>query len=128
MRKQDEIEKKEEAANPPPPMKDTPRYKVTAIQGGVRKTGVSNFLNLIHGDYCGKVLVNDKKAWDIQKDISSRPLTPIPDEDLLPSDCRFRIDRGTLIDGDMDEADKAKSFIEELQSHDYRLRDSVPPQ
>lgn len=127
--KEEEVEEKEkaeeEAANPPPQEKKE-IYKVTSVQGGVRKTGDSNFINIIHGDYCGRVLVNDKKVWDIKKDITSRPLTPIPDEDLLPSDCRFRIDRGTLIDGNMEEADKAKTLIEELQRHDYRLRDSVP--
>lgn len=101
-------------------------YKVTAVQGGVRKAGSDKFTEIIHGDYCNQVYLNDKKIWDINNDISARPSSQVPDDDLLPSDCRFRIDRGMLIANKMDEANKAKALIEELQRHDYKLRESVP--
>lgn len=126
---EEKIRKQEEAENENDQnaqKQDIKKFKVTAVQGGIRKTGTDKYSVLIHGDYCNKVYMNDKKLWDIQKDITARPSTQIPDDDLLPSDCRFRIDRGMLIDDKMDEADKAKQLIEELQRHDYRLRESVP--
>ena len=105
--------------------KDT-KFKVTTVQGGVKDNEKNCYSSLIQGDYCNYVFINDKKIWDINIDKTSRPLNPIPDDDLLPSDCRFRIDRGMLIQDDMDAADIAKTLIEELQRHDYKLRDSVP--
>ncbi|KAK8886369.1 hypothetical protein M9Y10_041832 [Tritrichomonas musculus] len=117
----DQDESREDSAQK---KKDT-KYKVTAIQGGVKDTGNSNYSTLIQGDYCNHVFVNDRKIWDIKTDKTSRPSNPISDEDLLPSDCRFRIDRGMLIQGEMDLADKAKTLIEELQRRDYKLRESI---
>ena len=121
MNKPDEDEPQDSAKN-------AEQFTVTSVKGGVRPVGKDNFDTLIQGDYCGRIFINDKKAWDVAKDITSRPLNPIPDDDLLPSDCRYRIDRGMLIEDKMDEADHAKTLIEELQRHDYRLRESVPLQ
>ena len=120
-------EKAADGSTPESATKANPtRYRVTSVQGGVRTTGQTNFTTLIHGDYCDQVFINNKKAWDIKSDLTSRPLKEIPDADLLPSDCRFRIDRGMLIDEKNDEAETAKTLIEELQRHDYKLRESVP--
>lgn len=105
--------------------KNKDKAKATLVQGGVKSANKDSYSVLIQGDYCDHVFVNEKMAWDIHNDITSRPLNPIPENDLLPSDCRFRIDRGMLINNDMDAADRAKNLIEELQRHDYKLRESV---
>ncbi|OHS98558.1 Oxysterol binding protein [Tritrichomonas foetus] len=116
--KKDKKEKKEK--------KPKNKYPVTSIEGGVRKMGEEKFLSLIHGDYTSEVYINTTKVWSIKNDISERPLKPIPDDMLLLSDCRYRIDRAMLVQGDMKKADKAKLVLEECQRHDYKLRDSVP--
>ncbi|KAK8840294.1 hypothetical protein M9Y10_030849 [Tritrichomonas musculus] len=127
MKRVETEEKAADGSTPESATKANPtRYRVTSVQGGVRTTGQTNFTTLIHGDYCDQVFINNKKAWDIKSDLTSRPLKEIPDADLLPSDCRFRIDRGMLIDEKNDEAETAKTLIEELQRHDYKLRESVP--
>lgn len=105
--------------------KDSPKLKVTSLQGGVKSSGKDNFSVLIQGDYCDTVFINSTKVWDIKTNITSRPLKEIPACDLLPSDCRFRIDRGMYIQNRMDDADKAKNLIEELQRRDYKLRESI---
>lgn len=119
-------EKTEKVNNKKNCKKKEVKLRATAIQGGIKNSGRDNFLMLIQGDYCNQIFVNDRKVWDIRTNISSRPLKEIPDCDMLPSDCRFRIDRGMYIQNRMDDADKAKNLIEELQRHDYKLRESVP--
>lgn len=101
------------------------KLKATAFQGGVKNSGRDNFSVLIQGDYCDQIFINDRKVWDIKTNLTSRPLKEIPECDLLPSDCRYRIDRGMFIQNRMDDAEKAKNLIEELQRHDYKLRDSI---
>ncbi|KAH0791260.1 Oxysterol binding protein [Histomonas meleagridis] len=96
------------------------------VPGSKKAKKKAQFNPVIKGDYCDKLFINDELAWDIQKDIVNRPSKQVNDDELLLSDCRYRIDRGTLIQGDMDLADHAKTLIEECQRHDYKLRDSVP--
>ena len=105
--------------------KEKVKFPVTAIEGGIRRIGEQNFLSAIHGDYTNVVYINNTKVWDITRDIVQRPIKQVPDDMLLLSDCRYRIDRALLIEGDMKKADKAKLILEECQRHDYKLRDSV---
>ncbi|KAK8852413.1 hypothetical protein M9Y10_017387 [Tritrichomonas musculus] len=103
--------------------------RVTTVYGGVfhgktydeKKT---KFTSIISGDYASKLYINGEQCWDIATDLSQKPLEIIPDDEILPSDCRYRIDRGFLIQNDMDTAENAKKIIEELQRRDAKLRSS----
>lgn len=100
--------------------------KVTTIYGGILRGKYSDknktFLTVIHGDYTDKLYFDGEEIWDIQKDFTCRPLEVLPQDELLPSDCRFRLDRYKLITSDLDTADKAKLIVEELQRRDSKLR------
>lgn len=99
--------------------------RVTTIWGGIRqigKTGDSDMIKSITGDYCDSVLVDGEIFWNIATDFSKRPSALVQDELLLPSDGRFRIDRAYLINKTVSEADPAKTLLEELQRRDAKLR------
>lgn len=99
--------------------------RVTTVWGGIRplgKTADADFTKTITGDYCDSILVDGEVFWNIAKDTSKRPLAVVSDDDLLPSDGRFRIDRSYLIKQSVAEADKAKTLLEELQRRDAKLR------
>ena len=67
-------------------------------------------------------ILNGEKYWDITIDLSQKPLETIQDDELLPSDCRYRIDRGFLIQDDMESAEKSKKVMEEMQRREAKLR------
>lgn len=101
--------------------------KVTSVYGGVFKgknydEKKTKFLTLITGDYANKVYINGEQYWDIATDLSIKPLETIQEDEILPSDCRYRIDRGFLIQNDMESAENAKRIMEELQRRDAKLR------
>ncbi|KAH0788167.1 Oxysterol binding protein [Histomonas meleagridis] len=111
------------------------KSRPTTIYGGVapipsnvdkKEKKSLQFNPVIKGDYCDKLFIGDEKAWDINENIVKRPNKQVDDDEILPSDCRYRIDRGYLIEGNMDVADKAKTIMEECQRHDYKLRESIP--
>lgn len=104
--------------------------KQTTIYGGVGeltddKKKRHEYSLIIHGDYCDSISIDDAIVWNIATNTIKRPLKEIPPEELLLSDCRYRIDRAYLIKGDMDKADEAKTIIEECQRHDYKIRESI---
>lgn len=98
--------------------------RATTVWGGVREAGAKaeTFKVRITGDYADKVLIDDTEVWNLSSDIINRPGEIIPDEEMLPSDARFRIDRSWLIQGNIDVADEAKTLLEELQRKDAKLR------
>ena len=63
--------------------------------------------------------------WDINNDIVHRAGFQVNDEDLLPSDVRFRGDRVLLIRNNNPEADKAKTCLENLQRREAKIRESA---
>jgi len=79
-------------------------------------------LTVVTGDYCGKVFVDDELVWDIEDSLAMRPFSALFDEELLPSDCRYRLDRNMFIDGDMAGADAAKRALEDAQRREAKLR------
>ncbi|OHT03724.1 Oxysterol binding protein [Tritrichomonas foetus] len=108
-------------------IKELKHPRVTTIYGGVCKGKYDEkkkFLSVVTGDYADKVYIDGELEWNISRDLTHRPLEILDDNELLPSDCRFRIDRTKLINGNMDEADKAKQLVEELQRHDSKVRAS----
>jgi predicted RNA-binding protein YlxR (DUF448 family) len=46
----------------------------------------------------------------------------VDDGDLLPSDSRYRVDRGCFICGDMEAAEEAKNVVEWVARRGKRLR------
>jgi hypothetical protein len=94
----------------------------TTVYGGVLDGTGKKLVSILRGDYCGSIFVDDEEVWNIKKDFASRPLKEPPEEFLLPSDCRFRIDRAMLLDKRMDDADRAKVILEEMQRREEKLR------
>jgi hypothetical protein len=98
--------------------------RATTIWGGVRTNGAAkdSFLMRITGDYAGTVYLDGEPVWRLERDFAHRPSVKVEEEELLPSDCRFRIDRALLIQGDADAAEEAKTLVENLQRCDAKLR------
>ena len=63
--------------------------------------------------------------WNLDNDIVKRAVGQVKDEDLLPSDVRYRADRNLLIRNNQPEADKAKTSLENLQRREAKIRESV---
>lgn len=101
------------------------KERKTTLYGGILSPDGTKIFNKITGDYCNEVYCDGEVYWNLEEDIAHRPIADVTDDELLPSDCRFRIDRMYLIKGDLDEADKAKVIIEESQRREEKLRDCV---
>jgi hypothetical protein len=95
----------------------------TTIIGGVRVTGEKGHPPPeIRGDFCKQVSINGEVVWNIDSSEALRPNEVIANEDLLPSDCRFRLDRCLFIQGKLNEADDAKIALEQAQRREEELR------
>lgn len=105
-----------------------PKQRQTTIYGGILDGSGKNYISKITGDYANKVVVDDEELWNIDTKIAHRPLAPVDEDMILPSDCRFRIDRMYLINKKLDIADEAKIIIEEAQRREEKLRELVPLQ
>lgn len=84
-----------------------------------------SFIATITGDYVQQILVNGQVMWNLDNDIVKRAVGQVKDEDLLPSDVRYRADRNLLIRNNQPEADKAKTSLENLQRREAKIRESV---
>jgi hypothetical protein len=74
------------------------------------------------GDYAKSIVVDGSEVWSLDKRIAHRPIAPVEDELLLPSDSRFRLDRMILINQDLPTADVVKIVVEECQRREKKLR------
>jgi hypothetical protein len=101
--------------------------RASTIWGGVRRHGSTKdaFMSRITGDYAGIVNLDGQPIWKLEHDFAQRPIVKIDEEELLPSDCRFRIDRSMLIQGDISMAEEGKLLLENLQRRDAKLRVSL---
>lgn len=90
--------------------------------GGLRPTGDKGYEQVFKGDYCKQILFEDEPMWTIEDDLASRPNVEIADDDLLLSDDRYRLDRSLFIQGNNDEADKAKLALEDMQRREEKMR------
>lgn len=111
--------------------------KASTIYGGImqcskeKKSKLSisksdeSYMKTFTGDYVQNILLNGKELWNINNDIVKRSLGQVNDEDLLPSDVRYRGDRVLLIRNNQPEADKAKTCLENLQRREAKIRESV---
>lgn len=99
----------------------------SGIYGGTKanEKSVKDFRHKINGNYVDQIYIDGEVLWDIQRDIVKRPVPAVPDDMILPSDVRFRLDRNLLIQGKTNEADKAKTTLEEFQRREENLRDSI---
>ncbi|OHT16256.1 Oxysterol binding protein [Tritrichomonas foetus] len=103
----------------------------STIFGGIKKVDKNklkislkeDYLKTFNGDYAQKVEINDNEViWDIKRDIVHRAIGEVKDDELIPSDVRFRLDRNLLIEKNMEEADKAKTALEEVQRREEKIR------
>lgn len=102
------------------------------VYGGINKKperkvaklsiGAPTYEKVIYGDYCKEIFYDGDKIWDIQTDTAQRPIKDVEQDMLLPSDSRYRLDRVLLIKGQMEDADKAKSALEEIQRREEKIR------
>jgi hypothetical protein len=100
--------------------------RTTSIWGEIWKIGAKEFISKITRDYARTIYFDGQVMWDLETNISMRPLTKVNDDELLPSYCRSRIDRGYVIQGNEEIAEQAKELLEELQRRDARLRKKLP--
>ena len=107
--------------------KGIPKQRQTIVYGGILDGTGKDFMSNLTGDYCKNVVVDGEETWNINDKIAHRPIEAVPDEELLPSDCRFRLDRMYLIKGDLPTADNVKVVIEESQRREEKLRQCVAP-
>jgi hypothetical protein len=122
------LELKLKVAPKPSKKRRIPHPRATTVWGGVTRYGAHDFLAMITGDYCDTIYFNGSPAWTITGTTAHRACVKVPDDAMLRSDARFRIDRAMLIRGDMDRAEEAKALLEDLQRRDTRLRTSNPSQ
>ncbi len=75
------------------------------------------------GTYCGYIEFDGVRYWD-GRDVQPLHIELKKDLMILPSDWSNRIDIMELLKGEkaLDEAQKSKEFLEELQRHDVKLR------
>lgn len=103
-------------------VKGYPKGHANTLYGTISKVGDKKIIKEITGDFCHEIFVDDKVYWNIEKNIVKRPIEKVNDDELLPSDCRFRLDRSLLIRKKIDLADQAKTEIELLQRHEKKIR------
>lgn len=77
------------------------------------------------GDFTQEFKVGDEVLWKIQSDIIKRPNQKPPENELLLSDSRYRLDRSIFIGNNMELANKAKNILEECQRREEKLRVKV---
>ena len=106
--------------------KGIPKQRQTIIYGGILDDTGKNYISKITGDYTEHIVVDDEELWNIDNKTAHRPTADVGDDMLLPSDCRFRLDRMYLIKDMTEVADEAKVTIEEAQRREEKLRECVP--
>jgi hypothetical protein len=99
----------------------------TTIWGGVARAGADadEFMVMINGDYCEALSIDDRQVWRLDSCFARRANVKIEDDDLLPSDARYRIDRSALILSGEDDAEAAKALLEDLQRRDAKQRTTL---
>lgn len=76
-------------------------------------------IGIIEGSWLDNIVVAGEEVWNINK---ITPVRQIPEENPLPSDCRFREDLIFLKYSDIKMADKWKVKLEERQRLEKKLR------
>ena len=114
----------------PKTLKVKPDTRASTIFGGIKKEEKNkikislkeDYVKTFAGDYATKITVDGVEVWNINNDIARRPIGQVQDDELLPSDVRFRLDRGLLILDKIEDADKAKTALEEIQRREEKMR------
>ena len=73
----------------------------------------------IDGSWLTHINIDGKKVFNYATEKAS---IPIPIDNPLPSDCRYRRDLNFLKDKDLDNAQLSKVEMEEIQRRDAKLR------
>ena len=98
----------------------------STLWGGILDGTGKDYLSKIRGDYCDKITADGEDLWNLKTDFATRTKPEPPEGMILPSDCRYRLDRAILIEGRMDEADQAKVCIENMQRREEKMRVCIP--
>jgi hypothetical protein len=97
------------------------KQRHSQLYGGIAD-GKGKLSTTVTGDYARAVVVDGMEVWNIDRNIAHRPTAGFPDELMLPSDSRYRLDRMMLIKKDLEAADAVKVTIEETQRREKKLR------
>lgn len=76
-------------------------------------------IGVIEGSWLDNLVIGNEEIWNINK---MNPVRQIPEENPLPSDCRFREDLLYLKTNDLKLADKWKVLLEVRQRYEKKLR------
>jgi hypothetical protein len=74
----------------------------------------------IYGNYCGFLEFDGDRYWDVRDTIKFKVAES--ENDILPSDSRYRQDLVSFKKGDVEEAQNFKEKLELDQRHDAKLR------
>jgi hypothetical protein len=98
--------------------------RATTVIGGVGRMSCDKnpLVTTVTGDYAGSIYVDGRLVWSLERNCSARPFMKVDEGNLLPSDSRYRVDRGCFICGDMEAAEDAKNVVERVGRRDKRLR------
>jgi len=90
-----------------------------------KKNETPNIICKVEGSWLDNLKFDDKVYWTNRE---FQPFFPQPtEENVLPSDSRYRPDLVALRKGDLDLAQKAKAELEVLQRKDRKLRKEMAP-
>jgi hypothetical protein len=65
--------------------------------------------------------LDGQPIWEIERDFAQRPNMKIDENQLLPSNCRFCIDRSMFVYGNISGTEEGKMLMENLQCYDAKL-------
>jgi hypothetical protein len=77
-------------------------------------------VSVLTGSYMSHIDFDGVRYWDIREHF---PISLIEYEKNLPSSSVYREDRRLLEEGNLEQAQKAKEIIENIQRNDRKLRD-----
>lgn len=94
-------------------------YKLNKDEREVNKRKICS----IDGSWLGELRFDNKSYWKWSMNV--KRADPLPVENPLPSDCRFRSDLIALQKGDLDLAQKEKERLENIQRREAKLRENA---
>lgn len=92
-------------------------------------------VSTLYGTYMGYIDFDGQRYWDARETKSYEPV-PVPLEEtstdammsmpvVLPSDTTLREDARALLAGDVEQAQRNKDMMEEMQRNDRKLREAA---
>ena len=92
---------------------------------GSQKSSDDSFIKTFSGDYAKQIMLDGNALWNIDNDIVNRSMPHVNDDEILPSDARYRPDKALLIRNNLPVVNNAKITLENLQRREEKMRTYV---